>query len=80
MRKIAKGEGRICNSCSGESLHKLCLMPSKLKSSMLYSTYRDKWKEMETSMKSAETSIHWDKLRSLIKQHCKTELPSIKKL
>ena len=81
MRKIAKVEGRIYNSCSGESLHKLCLMPSKLfKSSILYPTYRNKWKEMETSMKSAETSIHWDKLRSLIKQHCKTELPSIKKL
>ena len=45
MRKIAKVEGRIYNSCSVESLHKLCLMPSKLfKSSMLYSTYRNKWK------------------------------------
>ena len=30
MRKTAKVEGRIYNSCSGESLHKLCLMPSKL--------------------------------------------------
>ena len=29
MRKIAKVEGRIYNSCSGESIHKLCLMPSK---------------------------------------------------
>ena len=77
MRKIAKVEGRICNSCSGESLHKLCLMPSKLKSSMLYSTYRDKWKEMETSIKSLETCIPWDKLRSLTKQHCTRELPSI---
>jgi hypothetical protein len=36
MRKIAKVEGRIYNSCSSESLHKLCLMPSKLfKSSIL---------------------------------------------
>ena len=79
MRKIAKVEGRIYNSCSSESLHKLCLMPSKLfKSSILYPTYRDKWKEMETSMKSAETSIHWDKFRrSLIKQPCTRELPSI---
>ena len=122
MRKIAKVEGRIYNSCSGESLHKLCLMPSKLfkssitrawwgtpltpalgrqrqadfwdrgqpgrqsefqdsqgntekpclkkkkKSSILYPTYRDKWKEMETSMKFAEARIHWDKFRrSLIK-------------
>ena len=79
MRKIAKVEGRIYNSCSGDSLQKLCLMPSKLfKSSMLYSTYRDKWKEMETSMKFAEARIHWDKFRrSLIKQPCTRELPSI---
>ena len=78
MREIAKVEGRIYNSCSGKSLHKLCLMPSKLfKSSILYPTYRNKCKEMETSMKSAETSIHWDKLRSLTKQHCTKELPSI---
>ena len=79
MRKIAKVEGRIYNSCSGESLHKLCLMPSKLfKSSILYPTYRDKWKEMETSMKFAEARIHWDKFRrSLIKQPCTRELPSI---
>ena len=78
MRKTAKVEGRIYNSCSAESLHKLCLMPSKLfKSSILYPTYRDKWKEMETSIKSLETCIPWDKLRSLTKQHCTRELPSI---
>ena len=128
MRKIAKVEGRIYNSCSSESLHKLCLMPSKLfkssilcqvwwgkplipalgggrgrwisefKASLVYkvssrtamATQRNpvsknknktrvascilltgnKWKEMETSMESSETCIHWDKLRSLIKQHC----------
>ena len=81
MRKIAKVEGRIYNSCSGDSLHKLCLMPSKLfKSSILYPTYRDKWKEMETSMKFAEARIHWDKFRrSLIKQPCTRELKYLNK-